>query len=66
MPRYSLLVNEQNKSFASASKINDMVYILCLPKMDREIMLIEEPFAAEMTFMPKLAGVVVGLVRRHS
>lgn len=43
-----------------------MVYILCLPKMDREIMLIEEPFAAEMTFMPKLAGVVVGLVRRHS
>ena len=37
-----------------------------LPKMDCEIMLVKEPLAAEMTFVPKLARVVVGLVRGHS
>ena len=37
-----------------------------LPKMDREIMLVEEPLAAEVALVPKLSGVVVGLVRGHS
>ena len=40
--------------------------MLHLPKMDGEIVLVEEPLAAEMALVPKLAGVVVGLVRGHS
>ena len=37
-----------------------------LPKMDREIVLVEEPLATEVALVSKLAGVVVGLVRGHS
>ena len=36
--------------------------MLHLPKMDGEIVLVEEPLAAEMALVPKLAGVVVGLM----
>ena len=40
--------------------------MLHLPKMDGEIVLVEEPLAAEVALVSKLAGVVVGLVRGHS
>ena len=47
-------------------EINGHILVLHLPKMDREIVLVEESLAAEVALVSKLAGVVVGLVGGHS
>ena len=46
-------------------EVKGYIQMLHLPKMDCQIMLVEEPLAAEVALVSKLAGVVVGLMRGH-